>query len=143
MSQLLPSLELVSDLVLAERQAQLGHVESLDNKAGIVLGFSGAVVALATRQTSSLAIAGTVLAALAAALAVWTFLPRSFPVFEARALRDLYLRENPSFTRLQVLDTTVQMIEEGARLIRAKSWRLRVAMTLLVVATAVLAADTL
>ena len=50
MSQLLPSLELVSDLVLSERAAQLRHVESLDTKAGIVLGFSGAVVALAARR---------------------------------------------------------------------------------------------
>ena len=143
MSQTLPSLDTISSLVLAEREAQLRHVESLDTKAGIVLGFAGAVVALGTREASSLSIAGTVTAAIAAALAMWTFMPRAVPVLEARVLRDRYLRANASFTRLHVLDTTVEMIETSARLIRSKSRRLRASMMLLVLATALLAAGSL
>lgn len=106
MSQPLQSLDEISGLVLAERDAQVRHVESLDTKAGIVLGFAGAVVALGTRDHRN-------------------------------------LRADPSFTRLHVLDTTVQMIETSARLIRSKSRRLRASMTLLVLATALLTADSL
>lgn len=84
MSQALPSLELIADLVLAEREAQLRHVESLDGKAGIVLGFAGTVAALGNTSASPFGAAGTVLAAFAAAAAVWTFAPRAFPVLEAR-----------------------------------------------------------
>jgi hypothetical protein len=143
MSQTLPSLEVVSRAVQSEREGQLRHVESLDTKAGIVLGFAGAVVALATRTGSTLAVAGGAVAAIAAAGAVWTFFPRAFPVLEARALRDRYVRAEPSFTVLHLLDTTIFMIEEGALLIRAKSRRLRLSMLLLVIATALLAADSL
>lgn len=43
----LPSIEIVLEEVRFEREAQLQHFDSLDAKAGILLGFAGALVALA------------------------------------------------------------------------------------------------
>lgn len=45
--QRLPSLDVVLAAVEAQRDKQLGHFESLDNKAGVLLGFAGAIAALA------------------------------------------------------------------------------------------------
>jgi hypothetical protein len=38
---LLPSLDLLLDQVARERETMNSHAESLDTKAGVVLGFSG------------------------------------------------------------------------------------------------------
>jgi hypothetical protein len=40
------SLEIVAEEVKSERRMQLAHFDSLDSRAGIVLGFAGAIVAL-------------------------------------------------------------------------------------------------
>lgn len=48
----LPSLELVSRQVARERETMNAHAESLDTKAGVVLGFAGVLVGLgATAQS--------------------------------------------------------------------------------------------
>jgi hypothetical protein len=69
-----PSLELVLDQVASERNAINTHTDSLDTKAGLVLGFSGVLVGLsATAQQvdfkSTLFRAGLEVAVLAAGLA--------------------------------------------------------------------------
>lgn len=43
----LQSLDELATLAETERMMQIGHFEALDGKAGIVLGFAGALVALA------------------------------------------------------------------------------------------------
>ncbi|MGB8361963.1 MAG: hypothetical protein WCE80_11260, partial [Acidimicrobiia bacterium] len=54
----------------SERIAQLSHFDSLDTKAGLVLGFAGVLIAVA-RDTDSLAgITSIVFAGLAAVAAV-------------------------------------------------------------------------
>ncbi len=83
------------------------------------------------------------MAAIAAGLAVWSFQPRPAPLIEARMLRDRYLRAEPRFTRVHLLDAAIRMIEDGAPLVRTKIRRLRAAMTLLMAATALLATGSL
>jgi hypothetical protein len=39
--QELPSLDLLADQVASERETMTSHAESLDTKAGVVLGFAG------------------------------------------------------------------------------------------------------
>lgn len=39
------SLDLLIEINQAEREAQLAHFESLDTKAGLVLGFAGVLIA--------------------------------------------------------------------------------------------------
>jgi hypothetical protein len=46
------SLDVILEEVRVEREAQLQHFDSLDAKAGIVLGFAGALVALAPRNVN-------------------------------------------------------------------------------------------
>jgi hypothetical protein len=41
------SLEVVAAEVQTEREAQLRHFDALDSKAGVMLGFAGALAALA------------------------------------------------------------------------------------------------
>lgn len=69
------------------------HAESLDSKAGVVLGFAGVLVGLgATAQsTVSEQVAfqvGLGFAVLAALLAALSFLPRRYPVLEVARLRE-------------------------------------------------------
>jgi hypothetical protein len=46
----LPSLSLLMDQVTSEREAMNAHAESLDTKAGVVLGFIGVLVGLVRQQ---------------------------------------------------------------------------------------------
>jgi len=75
----LPSLSLVVEQVTAERETMNAHAESLDTKAGVVLGFAGVLVGL--RATAQTIVSDTVVfqialgvAVLSAALAAWAFL---------------------------------------------------------------------
>lgn len=47
MDDRLPSLDLLLALVQRERDKQLAHLDALDDKAGIVLGFAGLLITLA------------------------------------------------------------------------------------------------
>ena|SRR5438128_662250 len=76
----LPALRLVAALVREERLAQIAHAEAPDTKAGVILGFSGALVAIASARTGLVISLGRWSAAVAAALALWAFIPRRLPV---------------------------------------------------------------
>jgi len=78
--QQLPSLAILLAQVAAERETMNAHAESLDSKAGVVLGFAGVLVGLGA--TAQVAISDTVVfqvglsvAVVAATLAAWAFLP--------------------------------------------------------------------
>jgi hypothetical protein len=47
MAERLPSLDLIASLVEVQQDHQLRHFDGLDNKAGIMLGFAGVLVAIA------------------------------------------------------------------------------------------------
>lgn len=76
-------------------------------------------------------------------MSLWSFLPRRYPVLEARTLRDEYLRADPSFTQLHLLDTLVAMVEEAAQMLSAKAFRLRLAIASLVFGIGFMAASML
>ncbi len=118
--------------VRSEREAQLRHFDALDTKAGVILGFAGALVALA--PSGNLIVEGGRAFSLASGLlALWTFWPRSYPVLELRSLRELYLSAEPEFTELHLLDAQVRMAEKGAISLSRKAWRLRYGMTALAI----------
>lgn len=112
---------------------QLRHFDGLDNKAGIVVGFAGVVVAIA-EGLKLLAIAGRLAAVVAALLALWSFLPRTYPVLDTRKLRDRYLRADPEFTKLHLLDTQIRMEERASALLDRKAFRLKLAVGFLAAA---------
>lgn len=141
------SLDVIAAQVASERQTMNAHAESLDTKAGVVLGFAGVLVGLgATAQelvssdlTFQIGLGVAVAAALAAALA---FLPRKYPVVEVLPLRD-YLTATENETKLALLDVQINMVIEAATLVRQKGLRVKTAVGLLATAAALVVAGTL
>ncbi|HEX2031738.1 MAG TPA: hypothetical protein VHL78_10100 [Actinomycetota bacterium] len=121
------SLDVILEEVRIERQAQLRHFDALDAKAGIILGFAGALVALAPAGPVLLDISRFA-AALSGFLALSTFWPRGYWAIELRRIRDLYLAAEPTFTRLRILDTQIWMAEELGGVLHSKARRLKSAM---------------
>ena len=117
----LPSLRFITELVEAERATMNMHRESLDTKAGVILGFAGVLVGLgATAQSvisrSVLSEIGLALTIGAAVLAAWAFLPRNYPVLGVYRLREKYLASAEAETRLRLLDTQIEMSSADQRL---------------------------
>lgn len=143
MNHRLSSLELVATEVQSELEQQLRHFEGLDTKAGIVLGFAGVLVALSGKVEPLLGPIGLGLAAVAALMAVWAFLPRRFPVLDLGQLREGYLTAQPEFTTLHLMDTRLEMWRLGSQILAGKALRLKVALLLIALATAALAGSIL
>lgn len=128
------SLGVLAPEVQEQMGSQMTHFESLDAKSGVLLGFAGLFVVLAPESEThwiDLARFGGVVSAGAA---LFAFLPRRFPVFELHRLRQAYLSAEPDFTRLVLLDTRIEMLDQARRLIEQKAFRLKVAIWALVVA---------
>lgn len=138
MSERLPSLDLLLELVQAERDKQLGHLDALDSKAGIVLGFAGLLITLSPETATVFRLGGVFAAVVAAGFALASFWPRRFPVLEPSPLRR-YLRAEEVLTRLTVLDTLEDFINEGSVLLGDKGKRLRWALIFLGLAAGVFA----
>ncbi|MGI9193311.1 MAG: hypothetical protein ACR2FO_02200 [Actinomycetota bacterium] len=90
MTKTLQSLDIVAEQVRAVRSEQLKHFESLDTKAGVILGSAGATIALVGQLSGAERYIGSGLALVAALAALLAFVPRDFPVIQPRQLRDRY-----------------------------------------------------
>src|SRR5258708_1520715 len=104
----LPSLSILMDQVASERATMNAHAESLDTKAGIVLGFTGVLVGLGATAwaiISEIVIfrVGFGIGMAAAVLAAWAFLPRKYPVLQTLPLRETYLGATQAETQLGLL----------------------------------------
>ena len=147
-NQELPSLDIVLEQVASERQTMNTHAESLDAKAGVVLGFAGVLVGLGATAQSGVSHqwtfqVGLVFAVCAAVLAAWAFLPRRYPILEVERLRQSNLTAPESETRLELLDTQIVMVKEAASLVSQKGWRVRAAVACLAIAAGLVVAGTL
>jgi hypothetical protein len=121
------SLEPILDEVRAEREAQLRHFDALDTKAGILLGFAAALIALSPTGPL-LAHLGRVTAAISGFLSLAAFWPRGYRGTNTRRLRDKYLASDAAFTRLHLLDTQVAMAETMRPILLTKARLLKMAM---------------
>lgn len=121
------SLDVILDEVRIERTTQLQHFDALDGKAGIVLGFSAAVAALAPSHHLVVGI-GRLIVVLGALTALWTFLPRNFQLTDVYNLREKYLASHPDFTKVNLLDTQISMMKSAKELLESKASRLKLAM---------------
>jgi hypothetical protein len=128
------SLEVIQSEVRAERTGQLANFDSIDTKAGILLGFAGALVALSRGSSVWPITIGRGLGALSGFLSLWTFWPRRFWNTDLRPFRDKYLAAEPAFSNLKLLDTHIEMAERMAEIIRRKATTLRLAMVALALA---------
>ena len=142
MAESLPSLELIAQRVEAEHDAHVRHADALDTKAGIVLGFSGAMAAIGFAHGEGSRLPGLVLAVLAAVLALAAIVPAQFPTWQLTDLRR-YVGAEPDLTRLVLLDTTIVMIQRIKRRLEWKARCLKVAVIVLTLAIAATAAGTL
>ena len=142
MSKSLPSLDLIARRVDAEHDAHIRHADALDAKAGIVLGFSGALAAIGRSSATPLRIAGLTLAVVAALAALGAIVPARFPTWRLTDLRD-YVRAEPELTRVVLLDTTIVMIQQMKTVLERKALRLKVAVVVLTLAISISAAGTL
>ncbi len=138
----LPSAGLLLAALERHREEQHTHFESLDTKAGVAIGFAGAVVAIAKDVQPVLARVGVGFAVIAAVLAMFAFRPRKHPVLDPRGLRR-YLRAEEGFTQLRLLDTEIEMALRASQLIEVKARWLQLSLLALVVAVALLGAGTL
>jgi len=144
----LPSLDLVASQVAIERATMSSHAESLDTKAGVVLGFAGVLVGLgATAQTDISSEVtfevGLGFAVLAAVLAALSFLPRRYPVLQVARLRENNLTAREEETKLELLDTEIAMVDEAAMMVRTKGGRVQGAVISLAVGASLVVAGTL
>ena len=139
---LLPSLHLLSDVTSDELTAHERRVAGLDSKAGVLLGFSGVLVALSSSNlVGPLAYASATLAGIAAIMAGLAFVPRRFPAVDLLNLRNYYLTAQEDYTRLRLLDTRIAMAQEvkeslkwKARFVTSAAYSLGVAVALAVIA---------
>jgi hypothetical protein len=138
MPEVLPALEVVAREVEHERAAHLRHTDAVDAKAGLVLGFSGVLVAVPATRLELELVPGLVLAFVAGVAALAVLLPQRFPSWELRDLRDRYLRADETFARLHCLDTTIVMVDRMKRQLGRKVALLRLAIVMLVSAAAAL-----
>lgn len=143
MSQSFPSVGLIAAEAKAELESQMRHFESLDTKAGLVLGFSGVLVAVSGAAGGPWLTSARLIAGLAAGVALMAFVPRRFPALDVRALRDEYIRAEESFTRMTLIDTRIEMTSEAASTIQKKAWLNKIGLALLLASVVVLAAGTI
>lgn len=121
------SLALLLEINQTERQVQLSHFDSLDTKAGLVLGFAGILIALGNNASSFLG-GGSILASVfAAGAAVPSFWPRNFPTVDPTRLGE-YAVSDLAFTQLIVLDTLEVMLVETRSVLGLKARRLKLAL---------------
>jgi len=125
------ALDVLLDQVRLERGQQLQHFDALDGKAGVLLGFAGALIALAPVGFRSLVDLGRLLALVSGSFALATFWPRQIPVTDLLALRQHYLASDEDAAKLALLDVQVEMATRSRPLLRAKSRRLQISMSCL------------
>jgi hypothetical protein len=143
MTERLPSLSLLAAEVRAERELLFRHADAVDAKAGIILGFAGAVVALIAARLDGWLVPGAASATYAALQCLIIFGPDRYPVWELRPLRDDFLRSETGFTQLHVIDAQIVMIERQVQQLELNGRRLRRALLGLGVAIGLLVAGTL
>lgn len=91
------SIDMVGGEVHAERAAQLGHFDAVDTKAGVVLGFAGAITPLSAAPSGPLTAAGAIAAVVSGLFALMSFWPRKYWRTDLRgSAASTWLRSQPS-----------------------------------------------
>ncbi len=70
-------------------------------------------------------------------------LPQRFPVWEVRGLRERFVRADPVFTRMDVLDTEIVMVERATRALHTSAARVEWALRVLFMAVLLLVGGSL
>jgi hypothetical protein len=133
---MMDSLDLLLDTARQGRAAQLSHFDALDSKAGITGGFAGGLVALSPNVSLWFRDATVASLGLAAILAAATFFPGNSP----RWMSGTFVRRaEAEFTKLQLHDAQLTMVQSGSAEIQIKARLLKASVALLGIGAAILA----
>ena len=124
----------LAETVRHERDAQISHFESLDTKAGILIGFAGVVVLLASNLRGLPVDIGKGFAATSALVALWAFVPRRYPVLDLSGVRNVFSTTRLEEATARLVDTEIEMFYEASRILESKGRRLKLALIALAMA---------
>ena len=127
-------IDVVAEEVRAQRETLRVHFDAVDTKAGILLGFAGAITALTARPLGRLSTAGLVAAVSSGLLALMSFWPRRYWRTDLSQLRAKYLAAEPAFARISLLDSQIVMAERSNVTLAWKVRFLKLAMLSLALA---------
>jgi hypothetical protein len=133
---LVPSLDVVESALARVEDSYRTRASSLDTRNGLVLAAAGVLVALVGAEPGIAGLLGQVMAVAAGAAAVRSLGLRVDKVIDVGLLRDRYLGVDPTSTRLILLNTRIDLHIKDEQQLWVKVRFLRLAVTLLVGATA-------
>lgn len=128
------SIDVLAGEIHDQLSAQRRHLEGLDAKAGVLLGFAGILVVVAPETGVIWLLAARALGVVSATCSLCAFFPRDYPLVDLRTFRREYLSAEPSFTRLALLDTHLGMLDHTVTLTDRKARWLKSSVASLVVA---------
>ncbi len=149
-----PSLEVVYGEIKERIAVQLDQADALDRKAGTLLTLSSVILTVAagirlTATENDDPSKAIFLAFFVLGVSLYTvtvfFAFRAYSVVsyrrdpEPRPLRDLYLFEDPSYTKRRVMSNLIESFEHNARLVGGKAYYVRMASRYLFLETLALA----
>jgi hypothetical protein len=129
----LPSLDLLLQTVMQERDKQLAHFDALDTKAGVLLAFDGVLIVVSRGIRLAFLLPGIALTSASALLALAAFWPRNLHAMNPVGLRK-YLTYATDDTRLMLYDATARTVTHGVRVLHTKARNLKLALILLLLA---------
>jgi hypothetical protein len=127
-------------VLLDERQVRLDALDNMDQKAGILLGFSGVVIAFATALNEwYFRLAPMLPSVLAALMAIYALRSFRAPAFTAQALWDRWATKDGPATRRMLVSNLVTDQKKINRRLQLKSQELAAASYLLLAGILLLA----
>jgi hypothetical protein len=136
-----PSMDLLLQVAMQERDKQLAHFDALDTKAGVLLAFDGVLIVVAHGIEIQFLVPGIILAAASAVASAVVAWPRKYAALDPWGFRP-FLTYDAQSTGLRVHDTTAMTVRLGWKVLRRKALLLKLAMVLLFAAVLVLGAGT-
>ena len=130
-----PSLHLVEAALTRAEHSYRQRAASIDTKAGILLSAAGVVIALVGNRPGIAGLIGQVFAAGAAGAGVLALSPRVDKSIGPRQLRDRYLTQHESITRMILFNTRIDLHAKDEEKLIAKARRLRITAVLLLIAS--------
>lgn len=139
----IPSIDIVRRELDRQAAQQATRSSSFDARAGLIVGFSGVSIGIATKPPNLLEGIGLCVAAVAAVAGVWSIFPRLGQGLIPRQYRNLLIAIPQHEAELQMLDTRIRVYELDEIALNTKVMRMRVAFVALAAATALLVAGSI
>jgi hypothetical protein len=124
------SLSLILETIIGERSARSALLETIDARAGVLLGFAAALAALAPEDVGPFVEIGRAAAVLGGIVALATFWPREYGNLDVELLADSAAAERVFISR-SLIQAQREIVLGLIELIAKKIRRLRIGMVLI------------